>query len=597
MSTQDLQDKQPLSDGEWTISNGTDTLLGVSESHQSSPTEQPGTAPEQAAPRSEQRDVPVFTDLPQAPSLGAGAEQYTAEQFSSYMDTKPGSGSMVGLITAVVLLLLVLGSGGAYAYYQFMQGPSAPTLSAVAEAFVRSKTYKSSGEVAVSMDLSSLGTQPGMPGGMVTIEADVESLVDQKGIESQHMISMRGEFDDGSMSMRVSGEVELLQDGEDVMYVNIRKVPDLLTMFGFASLENRWIKLDLNEIEDVSAPLVQKNMPIPLYAQAANPFVRILTDPAAGASPEQRELMEYVEEHPMAWLGDPLGQEQVSDMAGGEVVVTKYPVELDMDAVAGLVALALEFLGDEQNISAKEVRAAQDAVGRILNAFSFDTLEVWVGENALPYRVIVDGALDLDLAALVQAFDDPYMEHEFKGVNRLVYTFSIDNMYGAFDQPVDISFPKNAETLEDVIMSMQEEMMQQQVMSGAEYDTVQFDGVDGSEPYGERRQGGVQGSNTTEGELTVLASCLAENEVRFYGTYWCTHCESQKRIFGSAADALPYVECSAPDGRGQTEACAVAGITSYPTWVFPSGDRETGELTPADLAARSGCPAPSTYSG
>lgn len=92
--------------------------------------------------------------------------------------------------------------------------------------------------------------------------------------------------------------------------------------------------------------------------------------------------------------------------------------------------------------------------------------------------------------------------------------------------------------------------------------------------------------------LADLATCLTESGAKFYGAFWCPHCQDQKRDFGSAVKDVPYVECSTPDGSGQTEECAAAGITGYPTWVFADGVRLSGYLSLNTLAERTGCPAP-----
>ena len=88
----------------------------------------------------------------------------------------------------------------------------------------------------------------------------------------------------------------------------------------------------------------------------------------------------------------------------------------------------------------------------------------------------------------------------------------------------------------------------------------------------------------------ALASCLTEKGTKFYGAFWCSHCQRQKALFGSAVSRLPYVECSLPDGSGVTEVCRAAGVEGYPTWVFADGSRIAGEATLETLAARAGCP-------
>ena len=38
-----------------------------------------------------------------------------------------------------------------------------------------------------------------------------------------------------------------------------------------------------------------------------------------------------------------------------------------------------------------------------------------------------------------------------------------------------------------------------------------------------------------------VAQCLTEKGVKFYGAFWCPHCQNQKKMFGRSARLLPYV--------------------------------------------------------
>jgi len=91
------------------------------------------------------------------------------------------------------------------------------------------------------------------------------------------------------------------------------------------------------------------------------------------------------------------------------------------------------------------------------------------------------------------------------------------------------------------------------------------------------------------GEYDTFAACIADSGAKFYGAYWCPHCQSQKDLFGNSAKKLPYIECSLPSGNGQTQVCADDGIESYPTWVFADGTKETGEMSLLDLASSTKC--------
>ncbi len=97
---------------------------------------------------------------------------------------------------------------------------------------------------------------------------------------------------------------------------------------------------------------------------------------------------------------------------------------------------------------------------------------------------------------------------------------------------------------------------------------------------------------TAPGKLDAFAQCIANSGATFYGAFWCPHCQNQKKMFGSSAKLLPYVECSTPDGNGQLQVCIDKGVKSYPTWEFPDGSTTTGEVALQDLAAKTNCQLP-----
>lgn len=102
-------------------------------------------------------------------------------------------------------------------------------------------------------------------------------------------------------------------------------------------------------------------------------------------------------------------------------------------------------------------------------------------------------------------------------------------------------------------------------------------------------------SNSTPpgpGEYDAFATCLKDKGSVFYGAFWCPHCQAEKKLFGSSAKLLPYVECSTADASAQTQACIDKKIESYPTWEFADGSRLTGEIPLQQLADKTSCPLP-----
>ncbi len=94
------------------------------------------------------------------------------------------------------------------------------------------------------------------------------------------------------------------------------------------------------------------------------------------------------------------------------------------------------------------------------------------------------------------------------------------------------------------------------------------------------------------GKYDDFARCINNSGAKFYGAFWCSHCQNQKRAFGKSAKYIPYVECSTPDGQGQLSVCKDAGVQSYPTWQYPDGTRESGEVSFERLAEKTSCALP-----
>lgn len=83
-----------------------------------------------------------------------------------------------------------------------------------------------------------------------------------------------------------------------------------------------------------------------------------------------------------------------------------------------------------------------------------------------------------------------------------------------------------------------------------------------------------------------LASCIKRSGAKFYGSKTCPHCINQKKMFGSDADKLPYIECLSSEGG---KICSEKNIKGYPTWIFADGTRQEGEMTKEALAQKTNC--------
>ena len=99
----------------------------------------------------------------------------------------------------------------------------------------------------------------------------------------------------------------------------------------------------------------------------------------------------------------------------------------------------------------------------------------------------------------------------------------------------------------------------------------------------------------TSGKYDTFATCLKNSGAVFYGASWCPHCQSQKKLFGSSAKLLNYVQCSTSPNK-QEQICADKKITGYPTWELADGTRPPLEnssgVSLETLSQKTGCPLP-----
>ena len=97
----------------------------------------------------------------------------------------------------------------------------------------------------------------------------------------------------------------------------------------------------------------------------------------------------------------------------------------------------------------------------------------------------------------------------------------------------------------------------------------------------------IVGGTSTSTKFDEFAQCLTAKKLKFYGAFWCPHCQAEKASFGDAAQFLPYVECSNAD-RSQKQECNDMKVESYPTWVYPTPISITSNVTPVECQVQPG---------
>ena len=109
-------------------------------------------------------------------------------------------------------------------------------------------------------------------------------------------------------------------------------------------------------------------------------------------------------------------------------------------------------------------------------------------------------------------------------------------------------------------------------------------------------QSKVNSVPTGPSKYAAFAQCLVNKGAKFYGAFWCPHCQAQEKDFQMTRQALEdinlYTECSTADATGQTQVCIDKKIKSYPTWIFADGSQLTGEIPLQKLADKTSCVLP-----
>jgi hypothetical protein len=85
-----------------------------------------------------------------------------------------------------------------------------------------------------------------------------------------------------------------------------------------------------------------------------------------------------------------------------------------------------------------------------------------------------------------------------------------------------------------------------------------------------------------------FAEYLAANDIKFYGAFWCSHCQEQKSLFGAmAASKLLYIECDKNGENSQRQLCKDINIQMFPTWIV-NGKYYPGSKNLKELAEITG---------
>lgn len=94
-------------------------------------------------------------------------------------------------------------------------------------------------------------------------------------------------------------------------------------------------------------------------------------------------------------------------------------------------------------------------------------------------------------------------------------------------------------------------------------------------------------TSSSPGKYDNFTKCLTEKNVTMYGSLECSHCQNQKKMFGSSIKYVNYVECGPLSGPINNE-CINAGVRAFPTWSI-DGKLYEGEKSIQELGSLTGC--------
>ncbi len=90
-----------------------------------------------------------------------------------------------------------------------------------------------------------------------------------------------------------------------------------------------------------------------------------------------------------------------------------------------------------------------------------------------------------------------------------------------------------------------------------------------------------------------FAKCIGERDLKMYGSFKCSVCKSQRRMFGSSFKYVGEIECHPQGENPKTELCLEKKIEKTPTWILERDGQEIERLEGSQkleiLAELSGC--------
>lgn len=90
-----------------------------------------------------------------------------------------------------------------------------------------------------------------------------------------------------------------------------------------------------------------------------------------------------------------------------------------------------------------------------------------------------------------------------------------------------------------------------------------------------------------------LAKCLTKKGWAMYGSYTCSACIAQKKLFAEAFEYIKEIECNPHAPNSNAELCIEKKIRDTPTWILEKDGQELRRVAEyqllENLATNTGC--------
>jgi hypothetical protein len=90
-------------------------------------------------------------------------------------------------------------------------------------------------------------------------------------------------------------------------------------------------------------------------------------------------------------------------------------------------------------------------------------------------------------------------------------------------------------------------------------------------------------------KMDTFAKCLTKKNAVMYGSFLCSHCDDQRKLFGDSFKYIHYVEYSQNGLPQDVNACKFAQVRFTPTWILANGERLVGIQQLKQLSDKTGC--------